>query len=145
MPGSPTPRAWPNFTRQARSTVFLDTNTGVLVHRQQTHHLDLGNRTAADILTPISRTSPRVWSGSTSPPATPGTATPTATPTSATPSPAWLNAPIPGWRTDTGRGRDRMAGMRKIRQDFRRATPRSTGARPAARARLTVFSVRGSS
>lgn len=32
--------------------------------------------------------------------------------------------------------------LRKIRQDFRRATPRSTGARAAARARLTVFSVR---
>jgi hypothetical protein len=35
--------------------------------------------------------------------------------------------------------------LRKIRQDFRRATPRSTGARAAARARLTVFSVRVSS
>ncbi len=31
--------------------------------------------------------------------------------------------------------------LRKIRQDFRRATPRSTGVRAAARARLTVFSV----
>jgi hypothetical protein len=33
----------------------------------------------------------------------------------------------------------------KIRQDFRQATPRSTGARAAARARLTVFSVEVSS
>lgn len=31
--------------------------------------------------------------------------------------------------------------LRKIRQDFRQAMPRSTGARAAARARLTVFSV----
>ena len=31
--------------------------------------------------------------------------------------------------------------LRKIRQDFKRATPRSTGARAAARARLAVFSV----
>ncbi len=31
--------------------------------------------------------------------------------------------------------------LRKIRQDSKRATPRSTGARAAARARLTVFSV----
>ncbi|MFD7819584.1 hypothetical protein ACFV6E_42775, partial [Streptomyces sp. NPDC059785] len=31
----------PNFTQQARSTVFLDAGTGVLVHRQQTHRLDL--------------------------------------------------------------------------------------------------------
>ena len=31
--------------------------------------------------------------------------------------------------------------LRKIRRDFRRATPRSTGARAAARARLRVLSV----
>jgi len=31
--------------------------------------------------------------------------------------------------------------LRKIRQDFKRATPRSTGALAAARARLTVLSV----
>lgn len=31
--------------------------------------------------------------------------------------------------------------LRKIHQDFRQATPRSTGARAAARARLTAFSV----
>lgn len=31
--------------------------------------------------------------------------------------------------------------LRKIRQDFRRATPRSTGARAAARDRLRVFYV----
>jgi hypothetical protein len=35
--------------------------------------------------------------------------------------------------------------LRKIRQDFRRAAPRSTGARAAAGARLAVFSVRVSS
>ena len=35
--------------------------------------------------------------------------------------------------------------LRKIRQDFSLATPRSTGARAAARARLRVFSVRLSS
>ncbi|CAM5624498.1 hypothetical protein SVIOM74S_04160 [Streptomyces violarus] len=35
--------------------------------------------------------------------------------------------------------------LRKMRQDFRRATPRSTGARAAAKARLTVFSVSVSS
>ncbi|OEJ30117.1 hypothetical protein BGK67_00875 [Streptomyces subrutilus] len=35
--------------------------------------------------------------------------------------------------------------LRKICQDFRRATPRSTGARAAARARLRVFSAEVSS
>ncbi|MFD0391858.1 hypothetical protein ACFQ3Z_00475 [Streptomyces nogalater] len=48
----------PNFTQQARSTVFLDATTGILVHRQQTHHLDLGNATAADILTAVFHTVP---------------------------------------------------------------------------------------
>lgn len=35
--------------------------------------------------------------------------------------------------------------LRKMRHDFRRATPRSTGARAAARARLRVVPVRVSS
>ncbi|MCZ9337100.1 hypothetical protein NGM37_04825, partial [Streptomyces sp. TRM76130] len=48
----------PNFTQQARSTVFLDATTGVLVHRSQTHHLDLAGRSAADILTAVFHTVP---------------------------------------------------------------------------------------
>jgi len=100
----------PNFTQQARSTVFLDTDTGVLVHRNQTHHLDLGNRTAADLLTAVFHTIPegaeRVYITAGDPwhrdagryPYLRDAVT------------AWLNAPTPGWRTDTGRGRDRMAG-----------------------------------
>ncbi|GLV79382.1 hypothetical protein ACH4VS_37985 [Streptomyces hygroscopicus] len=100
----------PNFTQQARSTVFLDTDTGVLVHRNQTHHLDLGNRTAADILTAVFHTIPegaeRIYITAGDPwhrdagryPYLRDAVT------------AWLNAPTPGWRTDTGRGRDRMAG-----------------------------------
>ena len=48
----------PNFTQQARSTVFLDTSTGVLVHRDQTHHLDLGTASAAEILTAVFHTIP---------------------------------------------------------------------------------------
>ncbi|MEU6443177.1 hypothetical protein [Streptomyces sp. NPDC047046] len=100
----------PNFTQQARFTVFLDTHTGVLVHRQQTHHLDLGAATAADILTAVRQTIPdgveRIYITAGAPwhrdaeryPYLRDAVT------------AWLNAPTPGWRTDTGRGRDRMAG-----------------------------------
>ncbi|MFE0820705.1 hypothetical protein [Streptomyces sp. NPDC058847] len=100
----------PNFTQQARSTVFLDTTTGVLVHRHQTHHLDLAGRTAADILTAVFHTVPdgveRIYITAGDPwhrdadryPYLRDAVT------------AWLNAPTPGWRTDTGRGRDRMAG-----------------------------------
>ncbi|MGW7280157.1 hypothetical protein ACWGIV_17980 [Streptomyces sp. NPDC054844] len=100
----------PNFTQQARSTVFLDTTTGALVHRHQTHHLDLAGRTAADILTAVFHAVPdgveRIYITAGDPwhrdadryPYLRDAVT------------AWLNAPTPGWRTDTGRGRDRMAG-----------------------------------
>ncbi|MGW8747572.1 hypothetical protein [Streptomyces sp. NPDC055794] len=100
----------PNFTQQARSTVFLDTTTGILVHRHQTHHLDLAGRTAADILTAVFHAVPdgveRIYITAGDPwhrdadrfPYLRDAVT------------AWLNAPTPGWRTDTGRGRDRMAG-----------------------------------
>ncbi|MEV7787623.1 hypothetical protein AB0O72_19865 [Streptomyces sp. NPDC088106] len=100
----------PNFTQQARSTVFLDTDTGVLVHRNQTHHLDLANRSAADILTAVFRTVPegveRVYITAGDPWHRDADRHPYLRDAVA----AWLNAPAPGWRTDTGRGRDRMAG-----------------------------------
>ncbi|MBX9363649.1 hypothetical protein [Streptomyces sp. WAC04114] len=100
----------PNFTQQARSTVFLDTATGVLVHRHQTHHLDLGNQTAAGILTAVFHTLPegaeRIYITAGAPWHRNADRYPYLRDAVA----AWLNAPTPGWRTDTGRGRDRMAG-----------------------------------
>ncbi|MFI8076243.1 hypothetical protein ACIF85_47225 [Streptomyces sp. NPDC086033] len=100
----------PNFTQQARSTVFLDTTTGVLVHRDQTHHLDLASRSAADILTAVFHTIPegveRIYITAGDPWHRDTGRYPYLRDAVA----AWLNAPIPGWRTDTGRGRDRMAG-----------------------------------
>ncbi|MGW0420972.1 hypothetical protein [Streptomyces sp. NPDC003015] len=100
----------PNFTQQARSTVFLDTATGVLVHRNQTHRLDLGNRSAAAILTAVFHTIPegaeRIYITAGDPWHQDADRYPYLRDAVA----AWLNAPIPGWRTDTGRGRDRMAG-----------------------------------
>ncbi|MFB7575161.1 hypothetical protein [Streptomyces sp. NPDC056165] len=100
----------PNFTQQARSTVFLDSDTGVLVHRQQTHHLDLGSRSAADILTAVFHAIPegveRIYITAGDPWHRNADRYPYLRDAVA----AWLNAPTPGWRTDTGRGRDRMAG-----------------------------------
>jgi hypothetical protein len=100
----------PNFTQQARSTVFLDTTTGILVYRNQTHHLDLADRSAADILTAVFRTLPdgveRIYITAGDPWHRDADRYPYLRDAVA----AWLNAPIPGWRTDTGRGRDRMAG-----------------------------------
>ncbi|MER7568328.1 hypothetical protein ABTZ93_36025 [Streptomyces sp. NPDC097941] len=100
----------PNFTQQARSTVFLDTGTGVLVHRDQTHHLDLASRSAADILTAVFHAIPegveRIYITAGDPWHRESARYPYLRDAVA----AWLSAPIPGWRTDTGRGRDRMAG-----------------------------------
>lgn len=100
----------PNFAQQARSTVFLDTATGVLVHRQQTHRLDLGNRSTADILTAVFHALPegaeRIYITAGDPWHRDADRYPYLRDAVA----AWLNAPTPGWRTDTGRGRDRMAG-----------------------------------
>ncbi|MFC9680456.1 hypothetical protein [Streptomyces sp. NPDC056948] len=100
----------PNFTQQARSTVFLDTTTGVLVHRHQTHTLDLASRSAADILTAVFHTVPegveRIYITAGDPWHRDTDHYPYLRDAVA----AWLNAPTPGWRTDTGRGRDRMAG-----------------------------------
>jgi hypothetical protein len=100
----------PNFTQQARSTVFLDTTTGVLIHRNQTHHLDLAGRTAADILTAVFHTVPegveRIYITAGHPWHRDADRYPYLRDAVS----AWLNAPTPGWRTDTGRGRDRMAG-----------------------------------
>ncbi|MFD7817647.1 hypothetical protein ACFV6E_32715 [Streptomyces sp. NPDC059785] len=100
----------PNFTQQARSTVFLDAGTGVLVHRQQTHRLDLGAASAAEILTAVFHTVPegveRIYITGGDPWHRDADRYPYLRDAVA----AWLNAPTPGWRTDTGRGRDRMAG-----------------------------------
>jgi hypothetical protein len=68
----------PPYTQQVWDTAFLDAETGVLVHKSNSGPIDLGSRSAADILTAVSAVLPSPWSGSTSPLVTPGTATPTA-------------------------------------------------------------------
>ncbi|MFF5976936.1 hypothetical protein ACFY7C_36075 [Streptomyces sp. NPDC012769] len=100
----------PNFTQQARSTVFLDTATGVLVHRDQTLRLTLTDTTAATILKAVFHAIPEgterifitagdPWHHQADQHAFLKDAVA-----------AWLGAPIPGWRTDTGHGKDKMAG-----------------------------------
>ncbi|MGW6581135.1 hypothetical protein ACWF76_17445 [Streptomyces globisporus] len=100
----------PNFTQQARSTVFLDTHTGVLVHRDQTFRIDLPTASAAEILNTVFHVLPggveRIYITAGAPWHRQADQHPFLKDTVA----AWLNAPTPGWRTDTGRGKDRMAG-----------------------------------
>ncbi|MEI5011704.1 hypothetical protein RB196_34545 [Streptomyces sp. PmtA] len=100
----------PNFTQQARSTVFLDTATGVLVHRDQTIRLHLPSASAATILEAVFHAVPqdveRIYITAGDPWHQQADQHPFLKDAVA----AWLNAPIPGWRTDTGRGKDKMAG-----------------------------------
>ncbi|WKX74058.1 hypothetical protein [Streptomyces sp. XD-27] len=100
----------PNFTQQARSTVFLDADSGVLVHRNQPHRLDLADASVAAVLTAVFHTIPedveRIYITAGDPWRRDSDRYPYLRDAVA----AWLNAPTPGWRTDTGRGRDRMAG-----------------------------------
>ncbi|MFF3565731.1 hypothetical protein ACFYXS_37460 [Streptomyces sp. NPDC002574] len=100
----------PNFTQQTRSTVFLDAATGVLVHRDQTVRLELKTATAAEILHQVFHVVPegveRIYITGGDPWHRDAERYPYLKDAVA----AWLNAPAEGWRTDTGRGRDRMAG-----------------------------------
>ncbi|MGW2020507.1 hypothetical protein [Streptomyces sp. NPDC001927] len=100
----------PNFTQQARSTVFLDTATGILVHRDQTLRLTLPDTQAATILQTVFHAVPegteRIFITAGDPWHHQADQHPFLKDAVA----AWLNAPTPGWRTDTGRGKDRMAG-----------------------------------
>jgi hypothetical protein len=100
----------PNFTQQARATVFLDTATGTLAHRDRSVHIDLAGASAGEILNAVSLTVPgpveRIYITAGDPWHRDAARHPYLKDAVA----AWLNAPTPGWRTDTGRGRDRMAG-----------------------------------
>ncbi|MFJ3616307.1 hypothetical protein [Streptomyces hydrogenans] len=100
----------PNFTQQARSTVFLDTTTGTLVHRDQTLRLTLPDTRAATILQAVFQAVPegteRIFITAGDPWHHQADQHPFLKDAVA----AWLNAPIDGWRTDTGRGKDKMAG-----------------------------------
>ncbi|MGX1886923.1 hypothetical protein [Streptomyces sp. NPDC055287] len=100
----------PNFTQQARSMVFLDTRTGALVHRNQTHQLTLPTGSVAEILNTVFHAVPegveRIYITAGDPWHRQADQHPFLKDAVA----AWLNAPTPGWRTDTGRGKDRLAG-----------------------------------
>ncbi|MFD7135890.1 hypothetical protein [Streptomyces sp. NPDC059894] len=100
----------PNFLQRPRATVFLDATTGVLVHRDHTTRLDLGDRSAAALLTAVFHTVPdsveRIYITAGDPWHHDADRYPYLRDAVA----AWLNAPMPGWRTDTGHGKDRLAG-----------------------------------
>jgi hypothetical protein len=90
---------------------FLDTDTGVLVHRDQTVRVDLGTGSAGEILTAVYAVLPagveRIYITAGDPWHRDADRFPFLRDAVA----AWLNAPIGGgWSTESSRGRDRMAG-----------------------------------
>ncbi|MFE5587146.1 hypothetical protein [Kitasatospora sp. NPDC056531] len=99
----------PNFTQQARSTVFLDAAAGVLAVRDQTVRLDLGARTPGEILDAVLATAPgteRIYITADAPWHDGAERYSTLKDAVA----AWLNTPSERWTTAVGSGRDKLAG-----------------------------------
>lgn len=101
----------PDFKQDVRKAVFLDTTTGVLVGQGGTATLDLGTARVAEILTAVYATVPddveRIYITDGAPwhrHADRHTWLKDAVA-------EWLNSPLPeGWKVESSRGRDRMAG-----------------------------------
>lgn len=99
----------PNFTQQARSTVFLDAATGDLAVRDRVVRLDLGARTPGEILDAVLATAPgteRVYITAGAPWHDGAERYSTLKDAVA----AWLNTPSERWTTAVGSGRDKLAG-----------------------------------
>lgn len=101
----------PNFVQQARQMAFLDTNSGVLVHRDQTVRLELGAGSVGEILTSVYASVPasveRIYITAGDPWHRDAERYAYLRDAAA----AWLNAPLPdGWKVESTRGKDRMAG-----------------------------------
>nr|BFD96105.1 Mucin-19 [Kitasatospora sp. Xyl93] len=99
----------PNFTQQARSTVFLDAATGDLAVRDRVVRLDLGARTPGEVLDAVLHAAPgteRIYITAGAPWHHGAERYSTLKDAVA----AWLNTPSERWTTAVGSGRDKLAG-----------------------------------
>ena len=104
----------PKFTQQVWDTAFLDAETGMLVHKANTGRVDVGSRSAADILAAVSAVLPesveRIYITGGDPWHRDAERFPHLTDAVVD----WLNAPVPGWTVASGKGqakgKDRLAG-----------------------------------
>ncbi|MEE1783092.1 hypothetical protein PUR71_09200 [Streptomyces sp. SP17BM10] len=99
----------PNFTQQARATVFLDAATGDLAVRDRVVRLDLGARTPGEILDAVLHTAPgteRIYITAGAPWHDGAERYSTLKDAVA----AWLNTSSERWTTAVGSGRDKLAG-----------------------------------
>ncbi|PNE43571.1 hypothetical protein AOB60_00905 [Streptomyces noursei] len=106
---APTKSTRPNFKQEARHTVFLDTDTGDLVARDQRVRVQLGSRSPGEILDAIMALAPQtqriyVTAGA------PWHRDEARYSTKKDAVMAWLNIPSPRWTADKGRGKDTQAG-----------------------------------
>ncbi|MER5184817.1 hypothetical protein ABT009_42125 [Streptomyces sp. NPDC002896] len=104
----------PTFTQQVWDTAFLDTETGMLVHKANSGRIDLGSRSAADIVTAVAAVLPesveRLYITAGDPWHRDADRFPHLTDAVAD----WLNQPVPCWTVASGKGqskgKDRLAG-----------------------------------
>ncbi|WP_329574950.1 hypothetical protein OG500_38040 [Kitasatospora sp. NBC_01250] len=99
----------PNFTQQARATVFLDAAAGTLAVRDQVIRVDLGARTPGEILDAVLHAAPgteRVYITAGAPWHDGAERYSTLKDAVA----AWLNTQSERWTTAVGSGRDKLAG-----------------------------------
>ncbi|MFJ8038899.1 hypothetical protein ACIRBX_00105 [Kitasatospora sp. NPDC096147] len=99
----------PNFTQQARATVFLDAATGELAVRDQVLRLTLGAKSPGEILDAVLATAPgteRIYVTAGAPWHDGSERYSTLKDAVA----AWLNTPSDRWTTAVGSGRDKLAG-----------------------------------
>ncbi|MFJ5927558.1 hypothetical protein ACIQF6_33685 [Kitasatospora sp. NPDC092948] len=99
----------PNFTQQARSTVFLDAAAEMLAVRDQVVRVDLGARTPGEILDAVLHAAPgteRIYITAGAPWHDGAERYSTLKDAVA----AWLNTPSERWTTAVGAGRDKLAG-----------------------------------
>ncbi|BFV54978.1 Mucin-19 [Kitasatospora sp. CMC57] len=99
----------PNFTQQARATVFLDAATGDLAVRDQVVRLTLGAKSPGEILDAVLATAPgteRIYVTAGAPWHVGAERYSTLKDAVA----GWLNTPSERWTTAVGAGRDKLAG-----------------------------------
>ncbi|MEV6680715.1 Mucin-19 [Streptomyces erythrochromogenes] len=101
----------PKYPQQVRPMVFLDATTGDLIHRGQRVRLDLGHRSADEILTAVFAHVPDTVECIYLTAGDPWHRDAARYPYLRDAVRAWLDAPMPsGWTAETRRGKDSMAG-----------------------------------
>jgi len=111
---TPTPKLFtthPNFVQTPRQMAFLDATTGVLVHKDgPAVRLELGSGSAAEIISAVYASVPATIERIYITAGAPWLRAADQYPYLVDAVSAWLNAPVPGWKVEATRGKERDAG-----------------------------------